>query len=60
MSTIQAKVKEIIDDAENLKKRADIHFAKAEYEDAITTYQSALKKLIVLAGLPMGESTVMR
>ena len=33
-----ASANQILEEAEILKKRADIHFAKSQYEDAVVTY----------------------
>lgn len=55
-----ASIRSVLDEAEGLKKRADIHFAKAEYIDAIETYNSSLQRLKLLVGLTIGEFTVIR
>lgn len=51
---------DIIKGAESLKKKADIHFARSEFTEAVGIYTDAVKALAGLRGWAMGETQVIR
>lgn len=53
-------IAELLTTAENLKKKADLLFAKQSFETAIETYGEALNALIKRRGSPDGEITAMK
>jgi tetratricopeptide (TPR) repeat protein len=49
------EAKTIVAQAEELKKSGDLYFGRADYDEAIKTYNEVLKQLQPLEGTPFGE-----
>ena len=58
--TIPKKIQTILEEAERLKKIADLEFARSKFNDAINSYTNALLSLSPLRTTPYGELCALR
>lgn len=57
---LPVKIQQIIDEAEKLKKKGDLEFARSKFQEAIETYSNALLTLAPLRATPFGELCALR